>query len=89
MARIKMLKTACGPMGSFTVNQIAEVDDDTALAWAEAGAATILSTPTPPQVERAVVTPPETATAKPQRSRKSAPTRSATAPPRDPGAVTE
>lgn len=42
MARVKMLKTAAGPLGSFMAGAQYEVADDTALAWAEAGACTLL-----------------------------------------------
>ena len=33
MQRIKMLKTACGPDGSFAAGKKYIVDDDTAKAW--------------------------------------------------------
>lgn len=90
MARIKMLKTACGPAGSFIAGtEYADVADDLALAFVEASAAILLSDPpAPPKIERAVVTAKETAE-HPANRRGARTTRPATAPPRDPGRVTE
>lgn len=91
MALVKMLKTAAGPNGTFIVGQTVELDDDTALAFADAGAAQLLSTPTPRTkvVERAVVMPPESAVATPQRRGPPARTRTAISPPRAPDPIGE
>lgn len=71
MARVKMLKTACGPMGSFLAGKEYEITDDLALSFADAGAVTLLDDPKPQPalkvIERAVVVPPETSTAPVQR----------------------
>ncbi len=54
MIRVRMLKTAAGPGGSFEPNSTPELDEDTALAFIEAGAA---ETYTPARKKQAVETP--------------------------------
>lgn len=77
MARVKMLATAAGPNGSHGKGAVYDLPDDLALAYVEAGAATLLgdpvakaSAPQSPIVERAVVVPPETTLAPNQSRRK-------------------
>jgi hypothetical protein len=39
MIRLRMLKTAAGPLGSFAAGSVVELDEDAALAFVESGAA--------------------------------------------------
>lgn len=43
--RLRMLKTACGPNGSFTLGRIVDVDPDTGAAWVASGAAEWITPP--------------------------------------------
>ena len=45
--RIKMLKTAAGPGGTFSLGQAADVDPDLAAEWVKCGAASYIDAPQP------------------------------------------
>lgn len=71
-----MLSTAAGPKGTFQKGSIVRLDDETAHAWVQSGAATYVEKPKPRavdkvrEVEEATVTAPERAVARRVKRRR-------------------
>lgn len=56
--KVKMLKTLCGPDGSFTAPHEYDVDQTVAIEWAKTGACELLEEPVVSKpVEKAVIEP--------------------------------